>query len=118
MSNTHVAHFFEEFRKETNDGGKWMFIREERGTLRPFRFGHTRTYRRIVTMLQLRAVCKYQESRVNHGSAALMADEKKIQALLEYNQRRYDPLNYYRHLHDASTYQLQLEAAQSQARAR
>ena len=87
MSNSHISEFFEEFRRETKSGGKWGFVREERGALRVCKYGHTRTYRRVVTMLQLRAVDKYRDSRILHGGNSLIGDERKIQALLEYNQR-------------------------------
>ena len=65
LTNAHVLSFFEEFRNETKEGGKWQFIREERSALLT-RFGHTKTYVYIITLLQERAVKKYAKSRERH----------------------------------------------------
>ena len=113
MSNTHVKAFFEEFRAGTKQGGKWQFIREERGFCRLLRFGHTKTYQRIVTLLQERAVVKYRESRQRHGENSLRSDESKISDMLDYNRRRYDPLNYMLHLRDRANFQEDISQAQS-----
>ena len=116
MSNTHVKAFFEEFRAGTKQGGKWQFIREERSFFRVLRFGHTKTYQRIVTLLQERAVVKYRESRQRHGEVSLRSDESKISDMLDYNRRRYDPLNYMLHLRDRVNFQEDISQAQSRVK--
>ena len=111
LTNAHVLSFFEEFRNETKEGGKWQFIREERSALFT-RFGHTKTFVYIITLLQERAVQKYAKSRERHGEINLVADAIRLENILTYNQRRYNPIDYCVHLHSRMAYASQIQTAQ------
>jgi hypothetical protein len=63
-------------------------VRRERGGLRVRSFGHTETYQRIVSLLQQRAVDKFKQSRSERNAEGWVHDLRRIEALLDYNQKR------------------------------
>ena len=93
--------------------GKWAFICEERGVLRPSH-GHTATYQRLVATLKahcLHKFCLQCQSRSRCDLSSSPSDLEKIQELVNYNERRCDPLSYVEHYMRATDDQAQLARA-------
>lgn len=94
-TNTHLAAFFELFVEGTHGLGtksKWRFVRKERGfflkTLFGREYGNTKTFRRLVGIMQTRGMAKWRVSRDKHGDAGQADDAIRIKNLLCYNPKR------------------------------